>query len=238
MKIGICDDLKEELEKAKVCILDNIQLTQEDSIDLYYPEEIVIDIENNVYDCDIMVLDIDFPGVTYNGIHLGKLINESAPMCQIIYLTHILDFAPDVYETKHCYFVLKNNMSVMLPQALKKAFKIYDEEKKHVFIKIMCDSHPVFIPMKDIIYIEKVDRKIKIHTVSKNYESYATLASLKKDLSMGFIRCHGSFIIHLKHVTYMGTEEVELDNQIKIPLGKTYVYKVKEAYTKYWSNRV
>ncbi len=237
MIIGICDDVKEELEKARTCIINYASIKQKDQIKMFYPEEIMIDIENGVFDCDIMIMDIDFMEEQYNGIYLGNLINEAAPMCQIIYLTHILDFAPDVYETQHCYFVLKNNMQVMLPQAMKKANKIYEEERKHKFIRIICNSHPTFIQVKDIIYIEKEDRKTKVVTTGKEYSCYNTLSSIKKDLPSGFVRCHGSFIIHMDYVTYMGSEEVELNEIYKIPIGRTYAEKVKTAYLSFWSDR-
>ena len=238
MKIGICDDVKEEQEKVRACIKEHMNLTSDDEIAVYFPEEIRIDMENNVFDCDIIVMDIDFKGYDYNGINLGKMINENAPNCQIIYLTYILNFAPDVYETNHCYFVLKNNMQIMLSQALQKAYKIYEEETKKEFLKITSDGHTSFIPVKDIIYIERLDRKIYIYTNERAYTCYTTLASLKNDLTADFVRCHKSFIIHLKFVTYMGSTDAELNNNIKVPLGKVYAAKVKEEYTKFWSDRV
>lgn len=238
MKIGICDDIKEELEKIKVCIEEHVDLTDEDEVAFYYPEEVKIDIENNTFDCDIIVMDIDFPDYSYNGIYLGKLINEKVPNCQIIYLTYVLNFAPDVYETDHCYFVLKNNMDIMLPQAFKKTYKINNEEIQKEFLKITSEGHTSYIPIKNIIYIEKSERKIKIYTDERTYSCYTTLASMKNDLNNGFVRCHKSFIINLKFVTYMGATEAELNNKIKIPLGKVYAARVKEEYTKFWSDRV
>ncbi len=238
MKIGICDDARDELEKVRACIREHMSLTQDDEVAVFYPEEVKIDIENNTFDCDIIVMDIDFDGLNYNGISLSKLINANAPNCQIIYLTYILNFAPDVYETKHCYFVLKNNMEVMLPQALKKAYKIYEEENDNDFLKITCDAHISFVPIKDIIYVEREDRKIKIYTEERTYSCYRTLSSLKNDLTKSFVRCHKSFIINLRFVTYMGTLEAELNNKIKIPMGKVYATRVKEEYTKFWSDRV
>lgn len=238
MKIGICDDVKEELEKIKACVKEQTGLSEESELAVYFPEEIRIDIENNKFDCDIIVMDIDFSGYDYNGIYLGKLINENAPNCQIIYLTYILNFAPDVYETNHCYFVLKNNMPIMLPQALKKAYKIYEEEARKEFLKITSDGHTSFVPIKDIIYIEKYDRKLIIYTNERTYGCYTTLSAVKNDLTKDFVRCHKSFIIHLKYVTYIGAAEAELNNKTKIPLGKVYAAKVKEEYTKFWSDRV
>ena len=238
MKIGICDDIKEELEKVRACIKGHGLLLQDDEIISYYPEEIRIDIENHTFDCDIIIMDIDFEGYNYNGIHLGKLINENAPNCQIIYLTYMLNFAPDVYETNHCYFVLKNNMEIMLSQALKKACKIHDEETQNEFLNITSDGHNRFIPIKDIIYIEKDERKIKIYTKERTYSCYSTLAGLKAELPKSFIRCHKSFIISLRYVTYMGAAEAELNNEVVVPLGKVYASRVKEEYTRFWSDRV
>ena len=46
---------------------------------------------------DIAILDIQLPGDS--GIQLATLLNQSAPYCQILYLSSFVDYAVDVYKT-------------------------------------------------------------------------------------------------------------------------------------------
>lgn len=54
----------------------------------------------------VAVLDIRMAGM--DGIELAKRLNALVPGCAVIFLTAYLSYAPDVYETRHVYFVLKN----------------------------------------------------------------------------------------------------------------------------------
>lgn len=106
MKIIICDDNEEEIVRSKRVILDQ-KLAEEKDVTTCQPEELLKQIEGQALECDLFIMDIEFDGRGYNGITLSTAINELQPESQIIYLTNILEFAPEVYETKHCYFVLR-----------------------------------------------------------------------------------------------------------------------------------
>ena len=100
MKIIICDDSIKEAEKTKEVLVSN-KLADESDITIFLPDDLRGEIERRTLLCDIAVMDIEFDAVPYNGINLSAAINELLPFSQIIYLTNILEFAPDVYETKH-----------------------------------------------------------------------------------------------------------------------------------------
>lgn len=132
MRIGICDDVKDEQEETKNCLYNNCNLKEEDEVTLFFPEDIRKAVKQDIFDRDVLILDIDFVGRDYDGIKLGALINKYAPECYIIFLTNFLEYAPEVYDIEHCYFVLKKNKAVMLPRAINKVRKMYeaDREKK------------------------------------------------------------------------------------------------------------
>lgn len=56
----------------------------------------------------VAVLDIRMAGM--DGIELAKRLNALVPGCAVIFLTAYLSYAPDVYETRHVYFVLKSEL--------------------------------------------------------------------------------------------------------------------------------
>lgn len=237
MKIGICDDELDVRIKAKQILEDTMFSSEEDVIELMTPEDVSIDLENKMFDCDLLILDIEFLHSSFNGIDLAKIINEASPDCQIIYLTHILEFAPEVYETKHCYFVMKNNMEVMLPRAMKKAKGIYGKVQKRKHICVVCDGVKEYFAQKDILYLEKIQRKIYIHTKQKNYESYQSLSSVLRQMDDEMVRCHGSFIVNIQYIANLGSTEIVMEDGTSIPIGKTYREQTKHQYLRYWMER-
>lgn len=188
---------------------------------------------------DIVIMDIEFTDVDYDGIVLVKRLNRLCKNTQIIYLTHILEFAPDVYETDHCYFVMKNNMEVMLSKAMDKAVTIYTAKKRQRPLEIMSEGHKVYIEQEKICYIEKRQRQTIVHTTTDSFSCYDSITSIIKKLSDNVVRCHGGFLVNLSHVTYLGGEKIILDvSDIEIPVGKTYREQAKQAYLKYWMQRM
>ncbi len=237
MKIVICDDVLQDAEIAKSVIEDTLSNTGIE-IDIESPKNVQVAVEENIFKCDIMIMDIQFKDENFDGIQLSTLINKMLPACQIIYLTNILEFAPMVYETMHCYFVMKDNMKIMLPRAVKKAINEYNEATSNEVAELLCDGHKVYIVHKDIIYIERDDRVLKIHTQNKEYTCYLSLRQIEKKLSSSFVRCHGGFVVNLDYVTSIEKDNLYLKTGINLPIGKRFYDDFKLSYLNYYANKV
>jgi two-component SAPR family response regulator len=61
---------------------------------------------------------------TYNGIDFASKINQIAPSCIIIFISNYLNYATEVYDVAHVYFILKSELNERLPRALEKAFRM------------------------------------------------------------------------------------------------------------------
>ncbi|MCM1084052.1 MAG: LytTR family DNA-binding domain-containing protein [Clostridium sp.] len=233
MKIGICDDIKSELTRIKQFFSEK-NAYENTEVLIFLPEELVQAIETDNFACDIMIMDIEFEMEHLNGITISKMLNQRFPKCQIVYLTSILEFAPDVYESEHCYFVMKNNMDAMLPLAMEKAIHIYNKILKQASIEVISNSHKVFIRQEDIYYIEKNNRQTVIHSKTGNFICYQSLRKIEAMLNDDMVRCHIGYIINLNDVSYLDNDEVRLSCGDSIPIGRTYKTPVKEAYMKHW----
>ena len=135
MKIIICDDERMDAERAKIILL-SCKCVQEEDITILTPQEMHLGLEVQDIKCDIAIMDIEYENRQFNGITLSKELNKKLPLCQIIYLTWGLEFAPEVYDTIHCYFVLKQNEEKMLPRAMEKAIQIYCDQEDHEIIEL------------------------------------------------------------------------------------------------------
>lgn len=236
--VGICDDIMEECQKAKK-VLNANGLTEDNSeIHLLSPNDLQYDLDEQNFPYHIIIMDIEFLNSEFDGIQLAGRINQYDENCQIIYLTHILNFAPQVYETEHCYFVMKNNMETMLPLAMKKAVSILQKRRNSPIISFISNSQKTYLMQNEITYIEKEQHIIKIHTVDKSYSVYSTMTAFAKQLNHDMIRIHNSYMVNLSYIADLKAGAVELKNGTLLPIGRTFQTEVKRAYMYYWSNMI
>lgn len=109
---------------------------------------------------DIALLDINMQNI--NGIELAKSINRENPKCKIIFVTSYLNFATEVYDSDHIYFVLKTNLERHLPLALEKAITLLENEETQ-FITIVQKGRILNLLQKDILYLERKGRTTYIY---------------------------------------------------------------------------
>lgn len=70
MKIGICDDRYEIRHKVKEILQETYTEEQGFLIHSYTPNEIKIDIEDMVFDCEILIMNTDYPESGLRGVRL------------------------------------------------------------------------------------------------------------------------------------------------------------------------
>lgn len=236
MRLIICDDNVNDADKAEEIIM-KLPIASSLKIKKKTPQDVYIAAEEELLKCDILIMDIQFEDEQYDGIELTQMVNDKLPGCQIIYLTNILDFAPYVYETNHCYFVMKNNMDIMLPRAIDKAIEGHKSVGNDI-IEFSSNGHKVFTALSEIVFIERDNRVLNIHTTKKNYVCYSSLRKIEEQLGSSFGRCHGGFIVNLAYVSGIDGNEVFLKDGKKIPIGLRFVESFKMKYLMYYSDKM
>ncbi len=236
MRLVICDDDIKDANKAKD-VVSNMNSTKGYEIKIKTPQEVKLALEEDLFKCDILIVDIQYEGEDYDGIVLTQLVNEKLPLCQVIYLTNILEFAPNIYDTNHCYFVLKENMDIMLNRAVEKAIEALKSSNNDI-IEFLSNGHKVYTSQGEIIYIERDDRVLNINTTKKTYQCYTSLKKLGNSLGSSFARCHGGFIVNLDYVSGIDGNEIYLKDGSKIPIGMRFFEDFKQKYLKYYSDRM
>lgn len=234
MKIGICDEQYEVRKKIRQFIMELCADESEFKVQIYTPNEICIDIEDMVFDCDILIMNTNYPETGLDGVGLAKQINVTFPFCKIIYITENENAIKDIYETNHCYFIRSWDAGQMLEPAMQKAINMVKQDTARKSLEIICEGHHVFINRPDIIYIEKCGRTINIVTRYREYICYESLTGICKDLGQNMIRVHGGYVVNLAYITYLGVESLEVQTGKVIPIGRTYDKDVRKAYQEYW----
>lgn len=236
MKLIICDDDIKDAKKAND-ILSTLPMLKDFDIKIKSPQDVNMAVEEDLFKCDILIMDIQYEGESFDGIELTRKINEKLPACQIIYLSNILDFAPSVYDTNHCYFVMKENMDIMLPRAITKAVESHNTISNDI-IEFLSNGHKVYTSQSEIKYIERDDRLLNIYTLKKTYQCYTSLKKIESKLGSSFARCHGGFIVNLAYVSGIDGNQLYLKDGTIIPIGMRFFENFKLKYLKYYSDRM
>ena len=106
----------------------------------------------------LVITDIDLGAQSVNGITVAKRINKINGDTQIIFVSQYLEFASDVYETSHLYFVNKEKLLEYLPKALTAAHEKYAlRGEQYLYFQFSYKEYQV--PQNDVLYLEHIARQ-------------------------------------------------------------------------------
>lgn len=235
LKLLICDDsdlqLKETTRFVHSCLDTYTSFTS--MIDPYKPEEFKKLLETDTINYDIAVLDIEMGD--FNGIDFASELNQCCPQCAVIFLTSHTDYISESYEVRHIYYVTKDSIQEYLPKALDKAVQLVIERKAR-FLDVISNRKRYTLPCGTITHIERLSREIIIYTDNgEAYKVYESLQAVSERLPSYFSQCHSSFMVNLGYVKNLSSQETELTNGIKLPVGRRYAKPFKADYLKYIS---
>lgn len=231
MNIYICDNNPLHMQYARQCIINYLKskpLGDFQCIEVF-PEKLDELINKKMFSAEIIILDIQMQWKS--GIQIAEQINNIFPRCQIIFLTAYIDYATMVYETKHIYFVLKTQMEQMLPRAMDKALDVLNVEEPCLCFQL--PSLNARIPLGKILYFEKNQHHTLIRTEIKDFTVPKSLRELTPLLGSEFLRCHGSYIVNLSHISQYSSTQFVLDNGMIIPIGRTFQSVSRNTYWDY-----
>ncbi|MCJ7965608.1 LytTR family DNA-binding domain-containing protein [Lachnospiraceae bacterium NSJ-171] len=236
--IVILDDCQSEAEKTRFILCrffrDIVNSTSWNMVIYTDGKKLINDIEKSEIEPTMIFCDVDMETEEYNGIDIAKKINVLAPQSHIVYLTNYLEYAPDIFQTEHLYFVLKSELEKRLPEIYIKMINKTKEHQKTLRIE---GKRNKFIAIKylDIVYIERKGRTTFIHGKEEEWETYLPLNKLEELIEdNSIIRCHNSFMVSMNYIKKYIRELCTMVNDEKIPISRKYQPIFKEAFVK-WS---
>lgn len=236
MRIGICDDdalalewIGQKIDAYRKCegkVLEIFPFQTEEELKSFLEKELL----------DLIFMDIDM-GDGRNGIEIASELTKCHPVCNIAFLTNYLEYAPDVYETRHCYYILKSEFEKRLPFVIRKA----EEKSANLSAKIslaLKGGKRELIEKCRIMYAERSGRRTCIFLDDGTVlDTAERLEPLYERLGNGeFVRCHNSFVVRLEKVHKYSRLKLILENGQVISISRPYIDSVKKAFVE-WSWR-
>lgn len=175
-------------------------------------------VEHYVPKWDIVFLDIDMPGM--DGISVAKSIRETDSTVGIMFVTNLAQYAIKGYEVQALDYILKPVSYYALSMKLKRVIGMLTNNSKSILLNK--DGAVYKININNIFYIEVVNHSIIYHTSDGQlqYTGNNSLTKISKELEdYGFVRCHNSYLINLRHVKGLIEDSVQVSGEL-IPVSR------------------
>lgn len=184
---------------------------------------------------DLLFLDINMPKLS--GLSLLKTIQKGP---EVIITTAYPEYAVEGFELEVTDYLLKPFSLERFLQAVikvrKKGIKLNSQDStskedtvKTIFIK--SDKKILRLELDAITHIEAYGNYVKIHEETMVLTAQ-TLSELLEKLPDHFLRTHKSFAINFDKLKLINGNQILLQNEVKLPIGRSY----RKAVLKYIEN--
>lgn len=243
--IFICDDepqmLKYLAESVKY-ILDDCQIDCEIRSFLH-GNNLIEEIDK----CDILLLDIDMPGIT--GLDIAGRLSGMGKQPLLVFVTNHDELVYDSLKFHPFGFVRKSHMQEEFVELLEDCVKELSGRERHFCFQAAGIQRK--LPLGDILYFEAEGNYLKLFVWEENflrkggteeknlqgmkkesgrafYRFRETLGSVEAALSgSGFVRIHKGFLVNQAAVRSFSADEVVLVDGVCIPIGRNYGKEAK-----------
>lgn len=224
MKIGICDDDREDLELTyRVSKATFEKLDVEHEIKVFTKAEDILECTEELH---LLILDIEMPGLS--GIDLKQVLQEKAKDTIIIFVTNHDELVLSAFGIHVFGFVIKKNIESQLPKILEDFISV---TSPWIVIDEKIDS-------RDIKYIKAA--RVYTEVYLKNGKNELTRRSIREyeDMldSCGFVRIHKSYLINFAWVDKVLDDRVYIDEE-KLPIAARQKKEIQDKYRDYCRKR-
>ncbi|MGL5415576.1 MAG: LytR/AlgR family response regulator transcription factor [Clostridium sp.] len=185
---------------------------------------------------DVIFLETEVSGE--NTIEFGEKIKKIDKNTEIIFLSDKMEYIFDCIDIGAFNFFLKPidenaRLSAQFERLLLEKFM-----DRVNFLAIKRNAGGVVVEISKILYIETMDKQLRVHYKDKFVDVNETMAVLEKRLSNSyFIRAHKSFLVNARHVRRVEKQDVHLDDGTIIPISRLRLKDFKTELRKYFKDK-
>jgi two-component system LytT family response regulator len=175
----------------------------------------------------VLFLDIDMPDL--NGIEFRK-IAAHIPVC--IFITAHPEHAVESFELDTLDFIVKPLKLDRFTQTVNRIGDYMELKLKAQLFEASLGGDVIYIKegheqtkvkLHDILYLEALKDYTKIVTTQKRHCVLSSIGTLLKESDFNsFVRIHRSYAVQKQYIKKILTNEVLLNNDILIPIGRSY----------------
>lgn len=186
-------------------------------------------------DIQVLFLDIDMPELS--GIDFRKKAAH-IPVC--IFITAHPEHAVESFELDTLDFIVKPLKLDRFSQTVSRIEDYLELKHKAQLFEASIGGDTVYIKegheqtkvkLHDILYLEALKDYTKIVTPHKRHCVLSSIGTLlKEDNFHSFVRIHRSYAVQKQYIKKILTNEVQLNNDMLIPIGRSYKNTLNELF--------
>ena len=180
---------------------------------------------------DILLLDIEMEAM--DGVTLAKRVRQDNEAVQIVFITGFADYIAEGYEVSALHYLMKPVKQDKLYAVLDRAVTAIQKTERVILLPV--GGEMLRLPVRQIQYVEAFSHTVAIITVIDTIQVKMPISEIEKMLGEGFVRCHRSYLVGLKHIARLSKTEVILDSGKALPLSRSAVAAVHKAFISYYT---
>ena len=181
---------------------------------------------------DIIILDMKLKRM--NGDDASKMIRSLDQDVILIFISSWISYAVFGYEVNAHRFIPKDGEKSNddLTGALESAYQLMQSRKQYMLIHQ--NNGIVRIGLREILYIEALNKNLMVHCIDDVYRFSAKLGLIEKELeNSNIMRCHRSYLVNVEHITAVKKDFLQLTGGKEIPVSRPYRKLMLDRLTDY-----
>lgn len=227
MNIAICDDSQMELAYIAQIVYKSFNKSSI-FVDLKtYTDAGSLLGANQMQRFDVIFLDLDMPDM--NGMEVASCLNQLNGSTEIIFVTNHDELVYKSYRFKALGFIRKKLIEVEIDEIIETLVESINMRCQYITFQDSGNEMKYYV--KDIIFLQSDDHYVDIVSADKKDMVRKSLNHIEKDYGhYGFIRIHSRYLVNYRHIYSIEKNAVVLDNQQRLPMSRSRVLAVKEAF--------
>lgn len=227
-KIAICDD-----EPAICNVIQNEITKHYEKTDkkietsIFYTGEKLIESLDKGHTCDLLFLDIEL--YKLSGLRVGEKIRKEYNLesMHIVFISGKTKYHHEVFKIRPLDFIDKPIYKKEIIECIDYAMKL--DGKITGTFTYRYDREIYKISVKNIIYMESINKILHIHCIDGVRKMYGNLKEVSKELSKyNFVKIHRSYLVNIEMVEIFKNDNLTMANGTSIPISRTQKYKIHE----------
>ncbi|WP_418665912.1 LytR/AlgR family response regulator transcription factor [Allofournierella sp.] len=235
-RIAICDD-EPEARSAIRGLARQILLAEGQACEITEyaaPEALLQALGQGSGLCDLILLDIMFPGPGQDGLAFARRLRELRLGVSIVLISASPDYVLEGYGVQAVRYLLKP----LEPEKLRAAL-LYDLHNHfpHRALTLFTKGGQVTVHQQDILYLESHGHSTCVHLLGGRVIPVAQKLSALEILldSRHFCSCHKSFCVNLNHAASLRRYSLTLRGGEMVPVSKAKFSMFRGVFIKFSS---
>ena len=182
-------------------------------------------------DYDILLLDVEMPGMS--GVELAREVRRENAAVQIVFITGYYEYFSDGFDVSALHYLMKPVKQDKLFGVLDRAVAAMQKTERVILLPV--SGEMLRLPVGQVQYVEVFSHTVAIVTKTDTIQVKMPISEIEKLLGDGFIRCHRSYLIGVKHIARLSKTEVILDSGKTLPLSRSAAAMVHKAFIFYYT---